>query len=101
MERSKDAPAHIIKIITDLVNLSDHKVEDWRWRYHRGISDYEMTEEKLVEIVPLDRESYDKRFKKKDVDLDKLKTAAGVKVTTKAPDDEVMEALRMAAGIRR
>lgn len=98
IERTDDAPANIIKMINDVNNLCDFKMSDWRWRYHRGIAEYELTEDKLREIVPLTYQQYEKKFGKKE--LDQLKNAAGVKVDTKAPVNEFTESLRIAAGIK-
>ena len=51
--------------------------------------------------IPLTPEDYNKKYgeKESDEELDALKAAAGVEVTTKAPKNEYTESLRIAAGI--
>jgi len=95
--RDKDSPANIIEILQDVTNLADHKLEDFRIRYRQDNRDYPADEETLAGIMPLDAASYEQQYGNKN--LDELKTAAGVKVNTKAPKNEFTESLRIAAGI--
>ena len=53
--------------------------------------------ESLQNMIPLSPKDYDMRYGK--TEIDQLKTAAGMKVDTKAPKNEYTESLRVAAGI--
>jgi hypothetical protein len=63
----------------------------------------------LRKLIPGTAEEYQRKFGHKDKkseekgddrDLDDMRTAAGIKVKTKAPKNEYTESLRIAAGIR-
>jgi hypothetical protein len=97
-ERDKSLPENFMKLVNDLMNLTEQKVEDWRLRYRRNGQDLPASAENFAKITPLDAKEYNKRYGKEDID--KLKAAAGVKVDTKAPKNDMTEALRIAAGIR-
>ena len=109
LERSEKLPEQIIKIMEDLMNLTDQKLEDWRVRYHKSMRDHDLTLESLKEIVVLTPEEYSKKYDKevnaeepKDItqDLDQMKATAGVPVTTTAPVNDFTESLRVAAGLK-
>jgi len=112
LERSEKLPAQIMEIMDDLMNLIEQKIEDWRVRYYKSISDNELSEESLVDLIPTTPEAYDAKYGQDDEELevsepeditpelDAMKAAAGVPVTTTAPKNEYTESLRVAAGLK-
>ena len=113
LQRSEELPEQIMAIMNDLMNLTEQKIEDWRVRYYKSTTDNELTPEVLADIVPLTSEAYDAKYGKDDEeeiidtepeditkDLDAMRSAAGVPVTTTAPKNEYTESLRVAAGIK-
>lgn len=112
LQRSKELPGQIIKIMEDLMNLTEQKLEDWRVRYHKSQKDHNLTEENLKEIVILSPEEYSAKYDQDDEevdstepeditkDLDAMKAVAGVPVTTTAPVNDFTESLRVAAGLK-
>ena len=94
------------------MNLTEQTIEEWRVRYYKSTTDNEFTPEVLAEIIPLTPEAYDAKYGDEDEevdatepeditqDLDAMKAAAGVPVTTKAPKNEYTESLRVAAGLK-
>lgn len=96
-ERDQDIPANIIKLMKDVMNVTGQKLTDWRVRYYKDQTDHDLSVSSLEKLIPTNPEEYEKRYGKRD--LDKLKTAAGVKVTTRAPKNINTESLRIAAGI--
>jgi len=109
LQRSKELPEQIIKIMEDLMNLTDQKIEDWRVRYHKSMRDHDLTPESLKEIIVLTPEEYSRKYDKEvdaeepeDItqDLDAMKAVAGVPVTTTAPVNDFTESLRVAAGLK-
>lgn len=96
-ERNKEIPANIVGMMSDIVQLTDQKLEDWRVRYYQDTKDHDLTIDVLNKLIPQTAGEYDKRFGTKEIDS--LKTAAGVKVDTKAPKNDFTESLRAAAGI--
>ena len=112
LQRSKELPGQIIKIMEDLMNLTEQKLEDWRVRYYKSQKDHDLTEENLREIVILSPEEYSAKYDQDDEevdstepeditkDLDAMKAVAGVPVTTTAPVNDFTESLRVAAGLK-
>ena len=112
LERTAKLPEQIIEIMDDIMNLTEQKLEDWRVRYYKSTTDNELTQESLADIIPLNPEEYDAKYGKDDEeeiidtetditkDLDSMKAAAGVPVTTTAPVNDFTESLRVAAGIK-
>ena len=114
LERTKDLPAQIIEIMKDIMNLTEQKLEDWRVRYYKSVTDHDLTEESLTNIIPLTPEEYSAKYDKEDEevdgtepdpeditkDLDQMKAVAGVPVTTTAPVNDFTESLRVAAGLK-
>lgn len=97
IERSEELPEQIMMLMNDLMNLTEQKTSDWRVRYHKSITDHELTEESLAGLIPLTPEAYKAKYGNEEID--KLKAAAGVEVKTKAPKNDYTESLRAAAGI--
>ena len=97
LERDGHSAAHIIEMMKDITNLTEIKVEDYRVRYRHDTTDNSMDLESLQNMIPLSPKDYDMRYGK--TEIDQLKTAAGMKVDTKAPKNEYTESLRVAAGI--
>jgi hypothetical protein len=103
LDRTPSLPEQIYQLIADLVNLTEQDINDWRVRYFKSNSEHDLTVETLGQIVPLTPEKYRVKYEKdkeSDRELDQLKTAAGVDVTTTAPINEFTESLRRAAGIK-
>ena len=112
LERTDELPEQIIEIMQDIMNLTDQKIEEWRVRYYKSTADTELTQESLANIIPLTPEAYDAKYGDDDEevdatepeditqDLDAMKAAAGVPVTTTAPKNEYTESLRVAAGLK-
>lgn len=104
LQRTPELPAQIMEIMNDLVNLTEQSIEEWRVRYYKSTTDHELSEESLREIIILSPEEYARKYDteqdSEDIDLDALKTAAGVDVDTTAPKNEYTESLRVAAGIK-
>jgi hypothetical protein len=96
-DRDQNVPEQIVSLIDDLENITDIPPEDWYVRYKNiGVKE-PLTYDVVKSLVPLSAQDYQQRFS--DQEIDKLKTAAGVKVDTKAPKNDFTESLRIAAGI--
>lgn len=97
VERNKDLPSRIMELIDDILRLTDQTIDKWRFRYHKSTTDHPVDENTLEQVISITPEDYKNKYGKEEID--KLKNAAGVKVTTKAPKNDFTEALRAAAGI--
>jgi hypothetical protein len=112
LERTDKLPEQIIEIMEDIMNLTSQKIEEWRVRYYKSVTDHELTKESLSNIIPLTSEEYSAKYDKEDEevdteepeditkDLDAMKAVAGVPVTTTAPVNDFTESLRVAAGLK-
>jgi hypothetical protein len=96
-ERDASIPSNIIKMMDELMNVTGQKMQQWRVRYYKGAEEHPLSLESLKEMIPTNPTEYRKRYGNED--LDKMKAAAGVKVTTKAPKNDFTESLRIAAGL--
>lgn len=99
LDRNESAPENIMSFMNDLMNVTDQQIEDWRVRYYKAHKETTLSLEALESLIPLSPEAYEKDYGNDEIDS--LKTAAGVKVTTKAPKNDLTEWLRNVAGIRR
>lgn len=99
LERDSKVPEHVMDLMTDLMNLTDQNLGDWRVRYFKSRQETKFSLEALEEMIPLSPEEYNRLYG--DNDLTDLKTSAGIKVDKKAPKNEFTETLRNLAGIIR
>ena len=100
LERTPELPEQIIKVMEDLMNLTEQDLSEWRVKYHKSSKNHELTVDALKQAIPLTPEEYKRKYSKDTEELDALKTAAGVDVTTKAPINDFTESLRVAAGLK-
>ena len=96
-DRDPAVASNVMSLMDDLMNLTEQDISEWRVRYRSG-RDHELTEKNLQDMIPKTPSEYREQFGHQQID--KLKAAAGVKVTTKAPKNDVTESLRIAAGIK-
>ena len=97
-DRDPDVAENVFALMDDLMNLTGQDLEEWKLQYQKSGSELPVTLETLARIIPSSPEEYRRRFGQEEID--KLKTAAGVKVDTKAPKNDFTESLRIAAGIK-
>ena len=100
LDRNPKLPEQIIKIMEDIMNLTEQQISNWRVRYYKSTEDHDLTLENLTKIIPLTPKSYDAKFGQDDRDIDAMKAAARVSVDTKAPINDFTESLRVAAGLK-
>ncbi|MCX7592761.1 MAG: hypothetical protein N2235_03155 [Fischerella sp.] len=99
LARSPAAVENIIEFMEDLMNLTEQSLDEWVIAYYRNKKYYPFSIESLRSLLPLTPKEYDRRYGKKVID--DVKTAAGVKVSTKAPKNSHTESIRTLAGIIR
>ena len=100
IERTPELPDQIIKMMSDVMRLTEQEFADWRVRYHKSAQDHELSADSLRSQIVLTPEKYQARYDKEKNDLDNLKAAAGVKIDTRAPVNDFTESIRIAAGIK-
>lgn len=97
-EREPSLAGNIFKMMQDIMNLTKQSIKAWTIVYPKLDKKKELSLQSLQKIIPKNRKEYEIKVGKEPID--KLKVDAGLPINTKAPDNELTEALRIAAGIR-
>ena len=115
MERDVKVPGQIIKLLTDLMNLTEQDLDQWSFQYRKNPTEHPITDDNIRRIVPLTPRNYIAKFgedepddinDEEDIDPDNpdkelaaMQEAARVPVNIKAPVNDFTQSLRAAAGI--
>lgn len=99
-DREPDIAEHIAQMFEDLENLTGIVVDDWILSNHKPHKVCKVVSAEISKTIPLTPEDYAANQRSMTRDIDQLKTAAGVRVETRAPKNDFTESLRIAAGIR-
>lgn len=103
-QRNPEIAERIMAMVDSMMNLTKQDIADWRVKYYRSHEEHPLSIESLEKIIPKTAEEYNEKFPDEDEEdeeeqLDKLRTAAGIKSKKKAPDNELTRGLKVAAGI--
>jgi hypothetical protein len=98
-DREPSVATNIIEMMKDIMNLTGQELSDWRVKFKSSSMEHELSVESIKQHLPLTPEDYKSRFGKKSAELDEMRAAAGVPITTKAPKNEYTQSLRSLAGI--
>lgn len=98
VQRSREFPEQLVELLTDMTNLVEGSIEDWRFMYHKGGDYHPVTEENLIEHVPLSADEYEAKYSEKPVD--EMKIAAGIPVESRFSKNPQLEQLQVWAGIK-
>lgn len=98
VDREESLIENLLIMFEDLSQLTD--IEDWIIASVNPHMSELISAEAIQKVVALTPEQYERRQRDRKSDIDKLKTAAGVRVETRAPKNDFTESLRIAAGIR-
>jgi hypothetical protein len=91
----------IIKITTELCNLTQQEISDWRFSFKNQLRKRDLTALAIKQVVPLTPEDYQERTPESDQEfLEDLKTAAGLPVNRTSANTAFLEQLKLAAGIK-
>lgn len=96
-DREPAAADNIMEMMKDIMNLTDQKLGDWSIQVRSNPTKIELTADNIRNNVPLTSSSYSLKYGKKE--LDEMRTAAGIAVTTQAPKNDHTQSLRSLAGI--
>lgn len=101
IERGDELPQQIYDMIDILGNVTGQKCQDWRVRYYHDRQDHPLEVDVLKNLIPLSAGEYLRRFPEEEPDreIDKVRTAAGLKSKIKAPKNDFTDQLKAAAGI--
>ena len=97
LERDPAAAKYIYQLMSDIMNLTDTDLSDWKFQYRKNSREHDITSDNIADTIPMTPESYRSKFG--DKELDAMKAAAGVSTQRKAPVNSWTESLRAAAGI--
>ena len=96
-DREPEVADNILAMIQDITNLTGQKLTEWSIQVRSNPATIDLSVENIKNNVPLTSSSYLSKYSKKE--LDEMRNAAGVPVTTKAPKNDHTQLLRSLAGI--
>jgi hypothetical protein len=110
LERDKQAAENIVKMVDDIGNLTDTKLDDWTFLYGRDTNKKPLTVEEIESIVPISSQDYEMKFPEKDEEqedeeqdinkeLDAMLETAGIPIKKTHRRDQEMDAMRSRAGL--
>lgn len=121
MERSPKVPEQIMKLLDDIMNLTEQDISEWKFQYRKDPASFNLTEENLRKKIPLTARNYISLYgeEEEDEELDSeldadeeeldaqaekevtaMQEAAGVPMNKKAPINDFTESLRVFAGLK-
>jgi len=101
LERNKDAPENIVKLVKDVLNLTGQKLDEWNFQYQKSSNQYPVDIEAIRKIVPLTATAYAAKYgKEEDEDLEAMMEAARVPMKKKAPVNDFTDTIRVFAGLK-
>lgn len=96
-DREPTIAENIVQLVQDINNLTGQKLNDWSMQNRSDPNLLDLTADNIRNNIPLTTNSYQVKYGKKE--LDEMRTAAGVKVTTRAPVNDHTQTIRSLAGI--
>lgn len=96
-DRTPKIPEDLMSMMEDIMNLTEQKISEWRLHFRSDHTDHELSAESIRKHVPLTTDDYRRHYGK--TELDEMRTAAGIPVTTTAPKNDYTQTLRSLAGI--
>lgn len=98
MERSRLRAKDIVRLIEEILNLTEQNMEDWNFTYKDSRVPFAIDVENIQEQVPLSPKQYRERFG--DKDMDKLKENARIPINRKVPSNYYTDQIKIAAGLK-
>ncbi|CAB4133609.1 hypothetical protein UFOVP257_331 [uncultured Caudovirales phage] len=98
-DREPSVAKNIINMMEDIMNLTGQDISKWRVIFKSNSGEHDLSLESITQNVPLTSEDYVRRFGKPEKELDEMRAAAGVPITTKAPKNDFTQSIRSLAGI--
>lgn len=103
MERDPMVAENTLRLIEDVLNLTEQKMGEWKFQYRKEHTEYDINLENLMRIIPSTPKEYESKFGIGDSSedaLDSMMEAARVPVRRTAPKNDWTESLRIAAGLK-
>ena len=97
IDRTPEVPENIMQMIDEVLRLTDQSLDEWSVYLNQTKQKHPLNLEILKTNVASTPMEYLARYGKKE--LDEMRNAAGVPVTTKAPKNDYTQSLRSLAGI--
>jgi hypothetical protein len=96
-DREPEVADNVIAMMQNVMNLTDQQFDDWSVQIRSNPTRIELSADNIKNNVPLTSSSYRAKYGKKE--LDEMRNAAGIPVTTRAPKNDHTQSLRSLAGI--
>lgn len=105
IERSPKVAEHIVVMLDDMRNLTDQKVDEWKFTYYKGNTEYPVDKETLLKHILTTPEKYQDKMDElehketnESLEMNALRAIAGVP-SKPAKVSKDMRAIQQAAGI--
>jgi hypothetical protein len=113
-EREPHLGAYILKLMDDLMNLTEQDLDQWKFQYRKSPREYDLTLDNIRSVIPQSPEEYLAKYgdeenveDEEDIDpedpdkeLAAMQEAARVPFVRKAPVNSYTDSLRVAAGLK-
>jgi len=96
-DREPSFAQKVLEMMQDIMNLTEQELSDWAMQIRSNPAKLELSTENIQNNVPLSSSTYLAKYGKKE--LDEMRNAAGVPVTTRAPINDHTQTIRSLAGI--
>jgi hypothetical protein len=124
IERKPEAAEQIVSLLTDILNLTEQDISDWKFQYRKSSNEHDISEQEIKSVIPTTPEEYDAKFgeseeedeiqepesdeeqpevtpdKEIEAMIDAMQESARVPMNKTAPKNDWTESLRIAAGLR-
>lgn len=97
MDREPAVAENVMAMMKDILNLTSQVLGEWSMQIRSKPEKLKLTADNIRNNVPLSTSSYQAQYGKQG--LDEMRTAAGVRVTTRAPVNDHTQTIRSLAGI--
>lgn len=98
MDRSRLRSKDIVRLIEEILNLTEQNITDWSFTYKDDKIPYSVSEENIDQQVPLSPKQYRERFG--DKEMDQLKETARIPINRKVPSNYYTDQIKIAAGLK-
>jgi len=103
VQRKPTAAKHIMTMLTDILNLTDQKIDEWTFSYYKGDKKLPITLANLQDKIIGSPEEYELKTGdslEESIRLNSLRALAGVTVQPKKITDSLLYNMQIMAGIK-
>lgn len=105
LDRTKEVPNQVVTIVTDLLNLTEQNINEWKFTYYKKADANDLTEENLEASVVTSPEEYKATYNsdeeiQESAELNAYCALANAPVTRKVTQNTYVSHIQSLAGIK-